>query len=304
MKANSIASLRRHLMLMAASRGAVFWYGIEKLYYLQIGITLRQVVLLGMLSQCSKILFEIPTSVYADRWSRRNTLIASYFIFIVASCVLGLATNIWGIVAGTIVWSLSDSLLSGVYEAFTYDSLKARGKAHLYRSTYARMLSTEFLVMAVAGVAASLIGSQVGMRINFFLTVMPLFLAMYILWRMDEPDITRTTQLGEKWYTHLGGALKIIRKPGLKWVVALYAALMSTTYLWYSNYQLVGVEVRLPEAWFGLLISALLLGMVAASEISHKLAGTRGVVLLGWLTLVIATVVGLRINQPFAAIGI
>src|SRR3990167_2332421 len=122
-KSDVLKSIRLNLNLLAATRGIVFWYAIEKLFELEIGITTQQIVLMGILAQGSRMIFEIPSSILADRWSRRNVLIASNIAMIICSLVLGISSNFTEYLVGSIFWGLSYALSSGTYEAYTYDLL-------------------------------------------------------------------------------------------------------------------------------------------------------------------------------------
>ena len=54
--------------------GLVFWYGIEKLFMLSIGITAYSVGTITALFIVVTLLLDIPSGMLADRWSRKGTL--------------------------------------------------------------------------------------------------------------------------------------------------------------------------------------------------------------------------------------
>jgi predicted MFS family arabinose efflux permease len=295
-------SLRLHLLLLAAAEGAIFWYAIEKLYYMHAGVTLSQLVALGMFCQASKIVFELPTSIFADRWSRRGTLLASCFFMIVSCLVLGLSSSLPLFYVGLGFWSLRDALRSGVYEAFAYDSLKAQGLQKRYQKIYTRMVSVELSVLTVAGLLAGWLGSRYGLHLTFFASIVPMILGGAVLLHMQEPPISRTKEQGENWLRHLAGSAKIMRQAHVRWTILLMTATMGVTFFCYEYYQLLGLDVKTPESWFGVLIGAATLGMVAGAELSHKQPGTKAWIAGSWATIAAAMLFGLRLGSTAGAL--
>jgi MFS family permease len=299
----SYKHLKRQLLIVAGAQGAIFWYAIEKLFYIDSGVTMQGVVLLGLVAQLPKVVLEIPTSVLADRWSRRNALISANVLMVVSSLIIGLSSHLAGFVVGLLVWSVSDSLRSGVYEAFTYDGLKSIGWQSAFRKLYTRMWSVELVVMTFAGIASGFIGRYTDMRVNFFLTIPIVLVAVLTLLKMKEPPIKRTTEIGENWLKHLSGSMKILKKPTLIWVVALYVAMLGLTRVWFSSYQLVGIDVRLPEVFFGFLIAAITGGQVLGVEFAHRFPAKRRFILALWLVITCASTIGLLAVSPLGAMA-
>lgn len=288
--------LVRRLIILAAAQGMIFWYAIEKLFYSDIGVSLSQIVVLGLIAQGSKILFEIPTSVYADRWSRRGTLIFASMMMIIASLTIGISSSYVIFIVGILCWSLSDALRSGVYEAFAYDSLKANDMQSEFRRVHTRMAVMELLSSTTVGLLAGVIGHYFGLRADFVLSIIPMIIAIGLLYRMTEPDITRTSETGENWMQHIGGSLTLLKHRHILWVVLMLTVLMGYTFVWYEYNQLVGIEIGLPDAWFGILMASLALGMAFGAELAHRKRGTRRVIGFGWFMFVLAIFAGLQVS--------
>lgn len=297
----SLSFLRKHLILISLARGLIFWYAIEKLFEVHIGMTAQQIVLVGVLAQGSKVLFELPTSVFADRWNRRNMLLAAEALMILCSIILGTASSITGYIIGALVWALSDALASGVLEAFAYDSLKATGNTSHFKKVYTRMTSCHLVSLAVAGVVAGVLSMYFNLRVPFFLATIPLLFSMVLLLRLKEPPLKRTTEMAMSWVGHIGGAFKIMAGSKLRWPATIYISLFGFLHIWFEYYQLVGIDIKLGSFLFGLLITILTLGMAVGSEIAHHRGGTKRIVLLVWLVLMVTHLVGLRFGTPVAA---
>lgn len=255
---------------MAAFRGLVFWYAIEKLFQQNLGFSVQQIVILGVIAQTAIVLFEIPSSVFADRASRKKTLILSYLAFSISCVILGLSTNYQMYIFGIIFWSLSDALFSGVFQAFTYDSLLQIKKQDNYRRIISKVTAIELVVMGAAGFSAGFIGAAFNFQLTFFLSVVGAIAVVFILTTMKEPPISRTSEEGLTWIKHLHEGLKVTYKKSLLWASVGLTLLVGLRTVWYEYYGLIALEVNVPEVIFGTIIAFLTVGLVVGSLIAGK----------------------------------
>lgn len=281
----------------------IFWYAIEKLFQAKIGITTEQIVLIGILAQGSQVIFELPTSVFADRWSRRNILLCASLAMVVCCVILGLSSTVAVYAIGILFWSLSDALSSGVYEAFAYDSISTSGHKRLFQKIYSRMKSGELVSMALAGIAAGIIGAQVNLRLVFFMSIIPAVVCIVLLLRLQEPAIQPGAGNILNWRGHLGDAFKNMLGSSVRWPAAVYICLFGFLAVWFEYYQLLGLDIKLSPAVFGLLISILTLGMMVGAEIAHRQRATKQTLMLIWAVLIITHLIGLRFVAPVVALG-
>jgi predicted MFS family arabinose efflux permease len=289
--------LKRNLFLLAISRGMVFWYAIDKLFQSHIGITLGQIVLIGVIAQGSKVLFELPTSIVADRWNRRNILLLANASLLVSSVILGFSKGSVTFIIGVLFWSLCDALFSGVYEAFAYDSVATAGYKQQFRRIYTRMSSLDWLSLAFAGVAAGVFSHFFGLRGTFFISVIPILVSVKVLLSMSEPKIIRTSDSDISWIHHLGGAFKLMNSRVIRWTILLFILLFGLQSVWYEYYQLIGVQVKVPITIFGLLLAAMTIGMAIGAEIAHHQPANRKTLLAIWVIVIITHLLGLHFTQ-------
>ena len=84
-----------------------------------------QLVLMGTAMEAAVFVFEIPTGVVADMYSRRLSLIIGFIGMGVAWLAVGLVSAPWLIIALWAVWGLSYTFTSGAYEAWITDEVGA-----------------------------------------------------------------------------------------------------------------------------------------------------------------------------------
>jgi DHA3 family tetracycline resistance protein-like MFS transporter len=84
-----------------------------------------QLVLMGTAMEAAVFLFEVPTGVVADTYSRRLSLVIGYLGMGLAWLAVGLVTAPWLIIALWALWGLAYTFTSGAEEAWIADEVGA-----------------------------------------------------------------------------------------------------------------------------------------------------------------------------------
>jgi MFS family permease len=143
----------------------VFWYAIEKLLWSSSGVTPRQIVILGIIAQTSQVLIEVPSSVIADRWSRRKSLMLASAFMLVAIIIVLSVQSFLSFAIMSLVWAFYYSFQSGTNNAYIYDLLQEQGQQSQYRKALSRYASLQ-----LAGLLISSLGASVLIKVGDFLT--------------------------------------------------------------------------------------------------------------------------------------
>ena len=110
------------------------------------GLTPLQLVLVGTTLEISAFLFEIPTGVVADVYSRRLSIIIGYLLMGVGFLIEGLFPAFLPILLAQVVWGLGYTFTSGATQAWISDEIGEEKANRLF------LRATRF------GLVASLIG--------------------------------------------------------------------------------------------------------------------------------------------------
>lgn len=261
-----------------------------------IGLSLATIVMIGLIAQAGKLVFEIPSSVLADRWHRRNTLIVATILMMVASALLPLATNALEYGLFVVLWTVYYAFKSGTDTAFIFDSLKSLGAENQFQRILARYHSWEYAGLVVSGVIAGWIVSVTNLQVPYWLTILPLTIGVIALWRLPEVRIVEQGERG-KWWNHTLHAWHDIQKNALVWIVVLCAMLLALQLIWYEYYQIYGLVVHTPQLWFGILLAILCSGLIVGAEITRRVRTTKQMVGLFWLVIAATHIVGLLVAQ-------
>jgi MFS transporter, DHA3 family, tetracycline resistance protein len=111
-----------------------------------------QLVLMGTAMEAAVFLFEVPTGVVADTFSRRLSLVIGYLGMGVAWLAVGLATAPWLIIALWGAWGFAYTFTSGAEEAWIADEVGADkvGPVFLRAARYGQIGAVVGLLLQVA----------------------------------------------------------------------------------------------------------------------------------------------------------
>ena len=124
-----------------------------------VGLTPLQLVLVGTTLEVAAFIFEIPTGVVADVYSRRLSVIIGMFLISIGFVIEGSFPIFGFILAAQVLWGLGYTFTSGASQAWISDEIgeEFAGKAFLRANQVGN-------IAALAGIASGmLIGS---LRIN------------------------------------------------------------------------------------------------------------------------------------------
>ena len=117
-----------------------------------------QLVLMGTAMEAAVFLFEVPTGVVADTYSRRLSLVIGYLGMGLAWLAVGLVSAPWLIIALWAVWGLAYTFTSGAEEAWIADEVGADkvGPIFLRAARWGQAGAVVGLVLQVAVATQSL----------------------------------------------------------------------------------------------------------------------------------------------------
>ena len=97
-----------------------------------VGLDPLQLVLVGTALEVSAFVFEVPTGIVADTWSRRLSIILGYLIVGLGFLLMGSVPTFMALVAGSLLWGLGWTFISGAMQAWLADEIGESEAAGLY----------------------------------------------------------------------------------------------------------------------------------------------------------------------------
>ncbi len=279
-------------------QGFVLWYPVEKLFMSEIGFDAASVGVMAAAYAAVVPLFEVPSGVLADRWSRRGVLVVASVALAVCSLVSGMSTNVPTYIAGVLALGLYFAMYSGSLDAIVYDTvLEGTGD---FEQRLGRVRFVESVALVGSSLAGGMLAGLLDARATYFLTI-PFSLgsiACYL--RFREPTLHRA-ETRTPLRAHLATTFRAAHR-GLVPVIALAVLTAVLTQVVFEFGPLWLVALGVPAVlygpyWAGLMstlgIGGLLVGRLARR---NRLLGTAGVL--------VAAVVVLCVSHDFVVVTV
>ena len=127
---------------------------VMAVYYVsEVGLNPLELVLLGTVFEGTIFLFEIPTGVIADTYSRRASVILGLALEGMAAIAVGLTESYPALIAAAALWGVAATCLSGAYEAWITDEVGLERVGRV------------FLRNAQWGYAGAIVGALLGVAV-------------------------------------------------------------------------------------------------------------------------------------------
>lgn len=284
-----------------------------------IGLTPFQLVLVGTVLETTVFVFEVPTGVVADRFSRRLSMIIGCALTGIGFAIQGAVPELWAALTCSFVWGVGFTFISGAGQAWLVDEIGAANA----QPAFTRARQVDLGVTIVGTLLACAIGllglglPLVAAGATFLLAAMALALVM------PERGFTPTPAEERETFTDMRASLKrgiaAIRRSRvvtMMVLIALFVGLSSEAVdrLWVdrilSDFTLPPVAGLDPlVVWFtafalvGNLIS--LIVSITVNRLAHKAVNERhpNRLMAGLMATQVAGIAVLAVS-PFAALAL
>jgi MFS transporter, DHA3 family, tetracycline resistance protein len=279
------------------------------------GLTPVQLVLVGTTVEASAFLFEVPTGVVADAYSRRLSIIIGYILMGLGFLVEGLFPAFLPILLAQVIWGLGYTFTSGATQAWISDEIGEESANKLLLRANRVSLYASLLGMGMA----ILIGSQyVGLPILVG-GVGVILIGFTLMVIMPETGFHPTPKEDRNNWQHMGHTfregIKAVRaRPRLMTIlgIGLLYGLYSEGFdrLWVKHfldtYDLPVLFGQTHVAFFGLLRVGSMIISILATRFAEKRIDTSRPLVIGRAMLGItfgisAGLIGFALSPIFAA---
>lgn len=247
-----------------------------------VGLNPLQLVLVGTTLEATAFIFEIPTGVVADVYSRRLSVIIGYGLIGIGFLVEGLFPFFATVLLAQVIWGIGYTFTSGATEAWLSDEI---GETRAGRAFLRAAQVVQFTTLA--GIVASVaLGSE---RVNMPIIIGGLgFIALGIflaLWMPEGGFVPRPKEernsFRTMWQTFRGGVQMVQRRPMLSTIlgVGLFYGIYSEGFdrLWTPyllTFAFPTIDGMTTVAWFGVIRAVAIVLGIAATEIARRRVDT------------------------------
>lgn len=283
-----------------------------------VGLNPLQLVLVGTMLETVSFLFEVPTGIVADVYSRKLSVMIGLLLIGLGFAVEGLFPYFGAVLLAQVIWGIGFTFVSGAREAWIADEIgeEKAGKAYSKGSQMS-------LVGSLIGIGISMALANINIRLPIILGgILYSFQSVYLFFFMPENNfhpvpITKRETFGKMKETLVAG-LKLVRlSPVLLTIVAtgLIFGMFSEGFdrLWtpfvLDNFNFPSLWNLKPVIWFGILAMVANITAIIGIRFAEKRTDTNNhkstvtTLLITNSLLVVAIIIfGLSGNFMMAAI--
>jgi MFS family permease len=214
------------------------------------GLTVFQISILFIVWSLAAFLLEVPSGVFADKYSRKHILAIGQLFKITGFLFWIFMPTFTGFMIGFIFWGIKSALHSGTFEALIYDELKIFKKESLYTKVYGRLETAGNLAVIAASIGASLLtpyGYEVIIAISIVFVGVS-WIPLYLLPQTKNTDSTHE----KEYFTLLAQGLDFVKtSPALLKLILFMAIAIGIDAAIDEYYNPFARELGLPTQMLG-----------------------------------------------------
>jgi hypothetical protein len=164
---------------------AVFYNGVDTLYYRHFDLSFEQIGFLVSASLTAILLFEIPTGSFADIYGKKTSIIIGSFVSLIGLGFLAFGSDFLVFAIGFVLLGIGRAFRSGAENALLYDWLSSVDRQHEYTKHQSRLQAAFVAIDIISGsVGFLLFGLNV--RIPFIISFASMALVILVQFTLKE----------------------------------------------------------------------------------------------------------------------
>lgn len=192
------------------------------LFFRDSGLSPFQIGILYGILPVTTFLFEVPTGVLADTYSRRTLLSLAQILRAIAFALWIVFQNYASFAAGFALWGLSMTLISGTFESFVYDELKHFNREQEYERVRGRIDASHFAGLTLATFLGGFIAAF-GYEAVFVPSILIPVVAACVILTTRPVHAVRSTGEREYWHVVRGAFAEMRGNPYLLRIMGYFA---------------------------------------------------------------------------------
>lgn len=229
----------------------IFAYVIERLFALERGLNVQQMVYLEVIYAALVIGLEVPTGAISDRWSRKRVMILSAFFCFFEFFVLIFAHQFWMFILSATCAAVGGALASGTINAIFYDTLKQAGQESRFERVLAVNRVVDYAGATVAALSGAILAERVNLTFPYWLSLLGVGMAFGITLTLTEPEIS-SEHADLHYWEHIRSAFLFLKRRQTLQFVLLYGILIAAVWIYVDEYwQVYCAQLNVPISWFG-----------------------------------------------------
>ncbi len=238
--------------LYLASFFEALWFPLPIIiiFFLDSGLNLSEIGILTGAMMLTQFVFEIPTSIWADKYSRKWILAMAMLVSFAAEMIFFLKNDFLYFLLANILYGFSLALRSGTDSAITYDTLLNLEREKDYAKIQSTTQGIYFLgrmVVAIAGTFAYTLNH----KLPFLLSAVASIITAGIFYLLKEPKYRKSVGTH---FEQVKEGLKFLFSNDNIWrIIIIFSFISGASDVLFSFYQPVMNLAQVPVIYFSLV---------------------------------------------------
>lgn len=249
----------------------ILFYAVDTLFYLERGITSSKYLFFVVISYIVQLLFEIPSGVLADKYSKKKILIISQTLFIISTIIFIIAQNYIVFIIATIVVGLQKCFGTGIVNSFLYESLENKNKFNKCLFIKNTIYYTSYmLAMPIGG----FIAEKLSIITTYYITLIPAIIGLIVLFFLNENEtnnIKNNDTITGKLEILKNGLKEINKNSFIKTIIFTNAILLAVIKLVEESHPDYSIQIGITEFQIGIYTSFILVFCIIGSYLGSKI---------------------------------
>lgn len=269
MQNQEISSNIWKIYLIKAVRSGMFSIPIIVLFFKENGLSMQEILILQSLFSIAVITLEVPTGHFADKFSRKSSIIIGGIMATIGYVIYSLSYSFLGFLLAEITLGIGLCFVSGADSAMLWDTLAEGKRENEYKKVEGKNGSIGMISEGVTSVIGGLM-ALVSLRFPLYWDAVLTFVMVPLALTLIEPKRHRA----ENTESNLGKMWRLVKfslndHKEIKWLI-IYSAIVSAstlTMVWFI--QVYWVATNVPLKLFGVLWALLQFSSAVFSWNAH-----------------------------------
>jgi len=154
---NSLEINKKNYKVYTISKQSLFIWTIFLIYLKQKGLSYTQIMLLNSIGAFTTFIFEVPTGILADRFSRKKLLLYGEILKCLNLIIILITNNYYFLMLNAVLGGIAEAVVSGCGEALIYDCFLENNEEDSYKQYLANINMWALRFAASATLLSSLL---------------------------------------------------------------------------------------------------------------------------------------------------
>ena len=229
----------------------IFAYVIERLFWAERGMRIIDVVYCEIIYSAVVLLLELPTGMFADRFSRKTWIVLDAFMALIEFTILIFASGFWHFALAIGLSAIGHAFQSGAHNALLYDTLATTNHTERFEEILGRLKALDYGGVIIGSLIGAFIATRAPLVTTYWISLVSLVLAFFISLTIEEVTDSHhddTPWTMKDWWEILRFMMKT-QSIGLLVIVGMItgAAISYLDEFW----QIYLSAIKVPVIWFG-----------------------------------------------------